>query len=58
MCLANLADRSFDTIYVETAGLYVLQEIPCDERYDDGHIVTAPVPSDRPNAWRLFDVRQ
>jgi formylglycine-generating enzyme required for sulfatase activity len=53
---ANVADKAIGRLYTFTGGVVVLQAIPCDARFDDGAIVTAPVGSYRPNAWGLFDM--
>ena len=34
----------------------LVMSYPADERCDDGHMVTAPVASYRPNAWGLYDM--
>ena len=34
----------------------LVMSYPADERFDDGHMVTAPVASYRPNAWGLYDM--
>ncbi|MHB8897727.1 MAG: formylglycine-generating enzyme family protein, partial [Thermoguttaceae bacterium] len=53
---ANLADAAAARFYSVTAGVIVFQDIPADQRYDDGSIATAPVGAYRPNPWGLFDM--
>jgi formylglycine-generating enzyme required for sulfatase activity len=54
--VANVADATLSRFDTVTGGVIVLQDIPADQRYNDGAITTAPVGSYRPNAWGLFDM--
>jgi len=53
---ANVADRSLACLYAGTAGVFNLQPLPADMRFDDQAIATAAIGSYRPNAWGLYDV--
>jgi formylglycine-generating enzyme required for sulfatase activity len=53
---ANLADAAVARFYTVTGGVIVLQDIPADQRYDDGQIATAAVGSYEPNAWGIYDM--
>ncbi len=53
---ANMADRSFTSLYTGSAGVINLQPLPADLRFDDRAIGTAPVGSYQPNARGLYDM--
>jgi formylglycine-generating enzyme required for sulfatase activity len=53
---ANMADRSFTSLYSGSAGVINLQPLPADLRFDDGAVGTAPVGSYQANAWGLDDI--
>ncbi len=53
---ANAADAAVARFYSVTAGVIVLQDIPADQRCDDGAITTTAIGSYQPNVWGLFDM--
>lgn len=53
---ANLADASLGPIRASTGGVFVLQDFPRDDRFDDGALTTTAVGGYHPNAWGLYDM--
>lgn len=53
---ANVADAAAAQFYSVTGGVVVFQDIPADQRFDDGAIATAAIGSYEPNLWDLHDM--
>jgi formylglycine-generating enzyme required for sulfatase activity len=53
---ANVADSTIRDLAYEGWRPRPPDLVPRDARYDDGHLVTAPVGTYRPNPWGLHDM--
>lgn len=53
---ANMADSMIRKLAYDTDGRNTVDMVPREERFDDEHLVSAPVGSYKPNAWGLHDM--
>ncbi len=53
---ANMADKTLNQIVTVTGGVVILQELPVDDRFNDGALATTKVATYRPNSWDLYDM--
>lgn len=53
---ANMADSMIRKLAYDTDGRNTVDLVPREDRFDDEHLVTAPVGSFKPNAWGLHDM--
>ncbi len=53
---ANMADTMIRKLAYDTDGRHTVDMVPREDRFDDEHLVTAPVGSFNPNAWGLHDM--